>query len=289
MQKSHSTPFLLHQLLWRCRSLTAKNFAVSPGKPTWEVRAGDGRRRQTLKLSGHVDQHDKRARSRSDVQRCVLTWLLCLALPCLATVTQAQERLGGEPPGRSGLPQLPTLEEQPSKPPTGPILPPLPPAAPGEPQQLPQRVRVLVRQIRVVGNTVFPMEKLSEVTQRYVNRELAKEDLEALRLELTRLYIDAGYINSGAIIPDQTVSEGVITLQIIEGELTTIEVSGTTWFRDSYIRKRLALGAEDVEAQRARATGSGVVAVEIVFECRERHRITSALGYTPHAPAYGFG
>ena len=97
------------------------------------------------------------------------------------------------------------------EPPVSPILPPIPPVTPGEPQQLPQRVRVLVRQVRIVGNTVLPMEKLSEVTQRYVNRELATEDLEALRLKLTRLYIDAGYINSGAIIPDQKVSEGVVS------------------------------------------------------------------------------
>jgi hemolysin activation/secretion protein len=210
---------------------------------TWNVLDGDGCRGQMSKLSGNVDQQEKRARSRSGFQRCLLPWLLCLALTCLATVTQAQERLEGPPPGRSGLPQLPTLEEQPSKPEVSPILPPLPSVTPGEPQQLPQRVRVLVQQIRIVGNTVFPMEKLSEVTQRYVNRELATEDLEALRLELTRLYIDAGYINSGAVIPDQTVSEGVITLQIIEGQLTNIEISGTRWFRDSYIRKRIALGA----------------------------------------------
>src|SRR5262249_24608623 len=130
-----------------------------------------------------------------------------------------------------------------ANPPCSALLPPPPPAPPAEPKRLPQQVRVFVRQIRVVGTTVFPPEKLQEVTQRYVNRELATEDLEALRLELTHLYIDAGYINSGAIIPDQTVSEGVITLQIIEGELSNIEVSGTRWFRDSYIRKRIALGA----------------------------------------------
>ena len=159
------------------------------------------------------------------------------------TTAQAQERLGGEPPGRSGLPSLPTLEDQPSKPPEGPILPPLPPPAPAERQRLPQQVRVFVRQIRVEGNTVFPSEKLEEITRRYVDRELTTEDLEALRLDLTRLYVDAGYINSGAVIPDQTVSEGVITYQIIEGQLTDIEVSGTRWFRESYIRKRLALGA----------------------------------------------
>src|SRR5262249_59342223 len=43
-------------------------------------------------------------------------------------------------------------------------------------------------------------------------------------------------------LPDQTVSEGVITYQIIEGQLTEIEVAGLRWFRESYIRQRLALG-----------------------------------------------
>ena len=140
-----------------------------------------------------------------------LLGMLLTLLGCLATVTQAQERLGIDPLGRSGLPSLPALEDQPSKPPGGPILPPLPPAVPEERQRLPQQVRVFVRQIRVLGNTVFPLEKLDEVTKLYVNKELTTEDLEALRLDLTRLYVNAGYINSGAVIPDQTVDDVVIT------------------------------------------------------------------------------
>ena len=62
-----------------------------------------------------------------------------------------------------------------------------------------------------------------------------------MRLALTRLYIDAGYINSGAVIPDQTVRDGVITMQIIEGELTAIDITGNRWFRTNYLRQRLAL------------------------------------------------
>lgn len=105
-------------------------------------------------------------------------------------------------------------------------------------------MRVFVRQIKVVGNTVFPAATLDAITARYVNRELTTEDLETLRLELTRLYINAGYINSGALLPDQTVSDGVITYQIIEGQLTDVEIAGTRWFRQSYLRQRLALGAD---------------------------------------------
>ena len=50
---------------------------------TWSVLDGGGCRGQTLKLSRNVAQQDKRARSRSGLQRCFFPWLLCLALTCL--------------------------------------------------------------------------------------------------------------------------------------------------------------------------------------------------------------
>ena len=39
------------------------------------------------------------------------------------------------------------------------------------------------------------------------------------------------------------MTEGVVTFQIIEGEVTSIEVQGNRWFRASYLQKRLLLGA----------------------------------------------
>jgi len=101
-----------------------------------------------------------------------------------------------------------------------------------------------VRQITVVGSTIFSEDTVATVTAPYVNRYVTSEDLEALRLALTRLYVDAGYINSGAVLPDQTVTSGVITYQIIEGELSGVTIEGNRWFRDSYLRKRLALDLE---------------------------------------------
>ncbi len=122
----------------------------------------------------------------------------------------------------------------------GRILPPLPPPLP-ERELLP-RERVFVREFRIIGNTVLSPEELAAVTAPYANRELTAEDLEALRVALTLLYVNKGYVNSGAILPDQTVVEGVITYQIIEGNVTAIEVTGNKWFRTGYLRDRVALG-----------------------------------------------
>ena len=102
---------------------------------------------------------------------------------------------------------------------------------------------MFVREIRITGSTVFTAEELATVTAPYTNRKLTSEGLEALRVNLTKFYIDRGYVTSGAIIPDQEVKEGIITLQVIEGKLERVEVEGNYWFRPSYIQDRIALGS----------------------------------------------
>jgi hemolysin activation/secretion protein len=147
-----------------------------------------------------------------------------------------------DPTLRSGDRPLIEREQLPQQPPPGRVLPPIPPVAPRQFELLP-RIRVRVREIRVVGSTVFTPEQLERVTAPYVGREVSAEDLEALRVALTMLYVERGYINSGAILPDQTVSDGVVTFQIVEGALSGVVVEGNRWFNTWYLRKRFALGA----------------------------------------------
>jgi hemolysin activation/secretion protein len=148
-----------------------------------------------------------------------------------------------DPTGRSGEPPGPLKDEfQRPSPPPSPVLPivPLPPET-GVPTQ-PGTVRVFVRDVRVIGNRAFSDAEIAEITAPFKNRTLLTEDLERLRLALTLLYINKGYLTSGAIIPDQDVTSDVITVQIIEGKLTRIDVEGNRWFRSSYLSDRLSLG-----------------------------------------------
>ena len=48
-------------------------------------------------------------------------------------------------------------------------------------------LRVFVRDIRVVGSTVFTPDELDRVTAPYVNRELSTEDLQALGYQLEKV------------------------------------------------------------------------------------------------------
>jgi hemolysin activation/secretion protein len=149
-----------------------------------------------------------------------------------------------DPTLRSGEPPPPLKKEfKPPVPEPRPTLPAVPaPPEDGAQQQLGQ-VRVFVKEIQVTGNTVFPKTEINAITKPYHNRTVTTEDLEQLRLALTFLYVNNGYITSGAVIPDQDVKDGVIQLQIIEGALSQIDIEGTHWFRRSYVRDRIALGA----------------------------------------------
>lgn len=139
----------------------------------------------------------------------------------------------------------------PPKPPSLPEAPPpaRPPAleVPAQPKTQPGKsaagLKIIVTEIRLVGNTAFTNQELAEVTSKYINRELTMEDLESLRLDLTLFYVDRGYVTSGAIIPDQASTEPVITVQVVEGKLAEINLEGNRWFRSSYFRDRFNISA----------------------------------------------
>jgi hemolysin activation/secretion protein len=170
-------------------------------------------------------------------------WLTAGVLVFSLVGTNAESQApppGGDPTGRSGQP--PPLSEELTPPaPPGQILPPVPPPPSGEPPLAPGP-RVLVKKIRVEGSTIFSPAQIAEVIAPYENRELSSEDLQALAQALTRLYVDRGYVTSGVILPDQTVTDGVVTYQVIEGKVSDIAIEGNQWLWPGYYRRRLRLG-----------------------------------------------
>jgi hemolysin activation/secretion protein len=118
-----------------------------------------------------------------------------------------------------------------------------PPLAPAEGLPPVRRGPAFVlRDIRFEGNTVLSDEELAAIAAPYVGRPVTAEDLEELRREVTLAYVEEGYINSGAVLPDQTIADGTITIRIIEGRLAEITVTGADGLRESFISERLRLG-----------------------------------------------
>ena len=107
------------------------------------------------------------------------------------------------------------------------------PALPG----IPEKIRV--ERFEVVGSTVFSQKELDKVLARFTGRSLSFTELFQARSAVTQLYIDKGYITSGALIPPQAIQNGVVKIQVVEGTLEAINVTGTRRLNPNYIRDRL--------------------------------------------------
>jgi hemolysin activation/secretion protein len=144
-----------------------------------------------------------------------------------------------EPPGTL-TPPAPT----PSEP--DPVLPEVeaPEASPDSSEADLPTERFFVEEIEVLGSTVLQNE-INQLVEPLEGTELSFEELLELRSRITQLYIDNGYVTSGAFLPNnQVLSDGVIQIQVVEGELETIEISGLNRLREAYVRDRLELAAD---------------------------------------------
>lgn len=102
--------------------------------------------------------------------------------------------------------------------------------------------RFILQGVRFEGNTAITNETLGRVANPYVGHSVDAADLERLRAELSSVYVEHGYVNSGALLPDQDVTEGIVTFRIVEGELDEIHVTGAGGLHPDYVTDRLRLG-----------------------------------------------
>ncbi|MFG6097909.1 ShlB/FhaC/HecB family hemolysin secretion/activation protein [Leptothoe sp. ISB3NOV94-8A] len=101
----------------------------------------------------------------------------------------------------------------------------------------------LIKRFEFVNNTAFDDETLQGVTHEFTGESQTFADVTAARAAVTQLYIDEGYATSGAIVPPQQIVDGIVLMEIIEGSLSEILVTGNRRLHPGYISSRIALGA----------------------------------------------
>ena len=70
----------------------------------------------------------------------------------------------------------------------------------------------------VQGSTVFS-RRSSTRSRRLTSATRLVRGLQQLRHELSQQYVERGYVTSGVVIPEQRVTDGVVVLRAVEGEL----------------------------------------------------------------------
>lgn len=130
-------------------------------------------------------------------------------------------------------PELPELDDEP-------VLQLPQETEPAESQ--PQSELLDVSEIEVIGSTIFEPDVFEPITQPLEGRTVRLSELIDATNAITRLYRSEGYLTSQAVLLEQEVVDGVVQIQIIEGNIEDIQIDGNRRLNDGYIRSRVRRG-----------------------------------------------
>ncbi|MCH9639802.1 MAG: hypothetical protein K0U40_09955 [Betaproteobacteria bacterium] len=98
------------------------------------------------------------------------------------------------------------------------------------------------------GNTVFTDAKLQKIVKDFIDKPIDANDLTQLILKINKQFSDEGYVNSGASLSKLNLLDGVLTVKIIEGRLTDINISDNVWLHPDKIGSRLQFNEFGINA-----------------------------------------
>jgi len=88
----------------------------------------------------------------------------------------------------------------------------------------------------VEGNSVLPQIEIERAVYPLLGPGRTAADIEKARAALEAAYQQAGYLSVGVVVPPQTVQDGVVRLQVVEGKVDRLKVSGNRYTLRSQLR-----------------------------------------------------
>ncbi len=102
------------------------------------------------------------------------------------------------------------------------------PAVPGS-----EQARILVRSLRVTGQTLYSEAELVAITGFSPGSELTLSDLRGMALKIADHYRRNGYFVAQAYLPAQNIEGGAVTIVVLEGRYGSVSLRNQTNLSDS--------------------------------------------------------
>lgn len=124
---------------------------------------------------------------------------------------------------------------------------------------------VLIGAVRVEGAEILPPATYSSVIEPFLGKEAAQSDLQALARAVANAVRERGYVFATAMVPEQSVDAGRITVRVDPGDVVAVRITGSTSMRLQRILNRIvgkAVTRDQLE--RALLLAGDIPGVEIV-------------------------
>ena len=109
--------------------------------------------------------------------------------------------------------------------------------------------RITVDRFEVEGNRAVDSDELTEVLAPYTNKSLSFTELLQARSAITEYYTERGYITSGAYIPLQKLQNKTVKIQVVEGYLEDIQITGNKRLNSDYFSDRIETASDSLQRE----------------------------------------
>ena len=97
--------------------------------------------------------------------------------------------------------------------------------------------KVFVKEVRFLGNHSIPEEELRPMAAPLVNREVSLREIQDAAAEIRKYYRSKGMIAAYVYVPSQQLPDGVLKLDILEGRISDVKITGNRWFSEALLKK----------------------------------------------------
>ncbi len=101
-----------------------------------------------------------------------------------------------------------------------------------------------ILEFQVEGNTVLPDEAIERAVMPFLGPDRQMDSVESARSALEKAYQGGGYLTVFVDVPEQRIEGGVVILNVTEGRVERLKVSGSRYFSQGYIRTHVPELAE---------------------------------------------
>lgn len=98
---------------------------------------------------------------------------------------------------------------------------------------------VFINSIEVAPSEVLSAEEVNSIVQPLVGKNVFISDIQNVIDRLNNLYAEKGFVTAKAFLPEQTVENGHIYIELIESKVGNISVEQNKWTRSKYITDRV--------------------------------------------------
>lgn len=103
-----------------------------------------------------------------------------------------------------------------------------------------------LQKVETNPSAILTKAEIAKITSSYEGKNVNIGDLQKMVSEIDALYKQKGYITAGAFLPPQDVHSGVVRVELVEGRVGRVTVTGDKHTDASYYTRRTGLKPGDL-------------------------------------------